>query len=104
MMLWLLLQASVAGPPLPAPRPAAPACLPDAAGGEVTVCGSRGQQEQFRLRALPQRYDPDVAALPKAETSILGGKAKVAAETEAAGVGGFQSNRGMVRLKIPLGK
>lgn len=106
MMHWMILQAAaLAGPMLPASKPAPRPCVANQrTTDEVIVCGAGGGQEQFRLRALPERYSADPAALPKAETSILGGKAKLAAETEAIGVGGFQSKRAMVRLKIPLGK
>lgn len=104
MLMWLVLQAAIAGPALEKPRPPARPCESVAAGSEVVVCGRVPDQEAFRLRAIPERYDSNPAALPKAETSILGGRAKLAAETEQAGVGGFVSNRGMVRLKIPLGR
>lgn len=102
MLMWLALQA--AGPVLEKPQPPARSCESVAADSEVEVCGRAVDQEAFRLRAMPERYDANAAALPNAETSILGGRAKLAAETEQAGVGGFVSNRGMVRLKIPLGK
>ncbi|KAB7647462.1 hypothetical protein [Polymorphobacter fuscus] len=60
---------------------------------EITVC-AKGDQ--------PYRLKPDLAplpepGLPKAETSALGGR--VAVETERVGVGGFPSNRAMVRMK-----
>lgn len=104
MLVWLVLQAAVVGPVLDQRQPPVRPCASGAAAGEVVVCGRAVDQEAFRLRALPERYDENPAALPKAETSILGGRAKLAAEAEQAGVGGFVSNRGMVRLKIPLGK
>lgn len=104
MLMWLVLQAAIAGPALEKPQAPARPCESVAAGSEVVVCGRAVDQEAFRLRAIPDRYEENPAALPKAETSILGGRAKLAAETEQAGVGGFVSNRGMVRLKIPLGK
>lgn len=101
-----MLQAAVAGPMIATPRQPAPppaACGTKAADGTVVVCG-RGTQDAYRLRPLPDRYDPDALALPKAETGILGGRAALAAEAEAASVGGVQSNRAMVRMKIPLGR
>ena len=104
MLMWLVLQAAVVGPLLDQRQPPVRPCASAAAAGEVVVCGRAVDQEAFRLRALPERYDENLAALPKAETSILGGRAKLAAEAEQAGVGGFVSNRGMVRLETPLGK
>lgn len=100
MMLAALLLQAAAGPPAERTRiaPPAPACGTTAPDGEVVVCAT--PQETFRLRALPQRYDADAPALPKAETRV--GGATIAAEGEAAGVGGFVSNRAMVRLKVPF--
>ncbi len=100
MLVLALLQAAVAGPVIEKPRRPAPACGATGPDGALIVCGEG--QEQFRLRVLSDRYQTDAAAIPKAETSIFGGKAKVAAEVEAAGVGGVQSNRAMVRLKMPF--
>ncbi|MGK6323799.1 hypothetical protein ACMGDM_12050 [Sphingomonas sp. DT-51] len=104
MLAWWLLQAAVAGPMIAPPRATVPRCPENGPGDDIMVCGRAPDQEQFRVRALPGRYDPDAAALPKAETGVFGGRAKLAAEAEQAGVGGFVSNRGMVRLKIPLGR
>ncbi|KQT32675.1 hypothetical protein ASG29_13135 [Sphingomonas sp. Leaf412] len=100
MLVLALLQAAVAGPLLDKPRAPARACGTTAPDGSLIVCGAG--QEGFRLRPLPERYAADPAALPKAETGILGGKAKLAAEAEQAGVGGVVSNRAMVRLKTPF--
>lgn len=104
MLVWLVLQAAIAWPALEKPRRPVRPCDSVAGESEVVVCGRAIDQEAFRLRAIPERYDENPAALPKAETSILGGRAKLAAEAEQAGVGGFVSDRGMVRLKIPFGK
>lgn len=99
-LLALALQAAVMGPPADRPRPAAPAprCGTTGPDGEVVVCAT--SQESYRLKPLSDRYDADVPALPKAETKI--GGATVAAESEASGVGGFVSNRAMMRLKVPF--
>ena len=97
----LLLQAAaVAGPVLPAPRSVLPRECPRARPGDtdVVVCG-RGQ-EQFRLRATPERYSSDPEALPKASTTI--GDNTVSAETEQGDVGGIPTNRIMLRLKRPF--
>lgn len=100
MILALLLQAAVSGPVLPQPRPVLPRDCPKARPGDtaIVVCG-RGQAE-FRLRAVPERYATDPQALPKAAMKI--GDNTVAAETEQAEVGGFPSNRVMLRLKRPF--
>jgi hypothetical protein len=63
--------------------------------GDVVVCANRSGESPYRLKQ-PERQSK---ALPKAQLQI--GKAtSVAAETEEADVGGFKSNRAMVRLKI----
>lgn len=99
--LVVALQASaVSGPPLDVPRKlrATNACKPDAADPDaIVVCARR--DEPYRLKPLPQRADDP--AIPKAETTLLG-KTRLAVEGEQAGVGGFVSNRAMVRLKIPF--
>ncbi len=97
-----LLQATVAGPLLDKPPAPDPCARP--AAGDVVVCGRRADPQRYRLRPLGDRYSADAAALPKAETGILGGRAALAAEAEAGSVGGVPSNRVMIRLRIPLGK
>jgi hypothetical protein len=98
MLVLAILQAAVAGPMIETPRRSAPACGTTGPHGALIVCGAG--QEAFRLRPLSDRYQADAAAIPKAETSILGGKVKLAAEAEQAGDGrGGRINRAMVRLK-----
>ncbi|KQN93539.1 hypothetical protein ASE95_00885 [Sphingomonas sp. Leaf231] len=104
-VLWFILQTAVAGPSLDVPRaPGRCGTRGGGGGSDIVVCGRRTDQDSFRLRPLEGRYTSDPAALPKAETRILGGRAALAAEAESATVGGVQSNRAMLRLKIPLGK
>jgi hypothetical protein len=100
MIALLLLQAAVAGPMLPKPRSVLPRECPKPREGDTTVvvCG-RGQEE-FRLRAMPERYSADPQALPKAQTTIGGNT--VAAEAEQGDVGGIPTNRIMLRLKRPF--
>ncbi|VXC61041.1 hypothetical protein [Sphingomonas sp. 8AM] len=100
--LWFFFQSVVAGPLLDKPAVADPCRAPT--GNDVVVCGRRPDPDRYRLRPLTDRYDPDAPAFPKAETGIIGGRAALVAEAEAATVGGVQSNRAMIRLKIPLGK
>jgi hypothetical protein len=98
-MLALVLLQAVAGPVLPAaPRPASDRpCPADTSTDEVVVCGRR-DNEQFRLRPLAE--GPEAWRVPRAQLKV--GDAALAAETEAASVGGFQSNRLMLRLKLPF--
>lgn len=104
MILLTLLQTTVAGPVLPreVPRVTAKTCRQQAAErtDDILVCAPG--QEQFRLKKLPDRYVADAPLLPRAETSILGGKAKIAADAEQGDVGGIPTNRAMIRLKVPF--
>lgn len=100
--LLLLLQVAVAGPPGDRPpRPPAPAaaCGTPDGRGEIVVCARTA--EEHRLKRLPERYDADAAALPRAETGFIG-RSRLAVETEQAGVAGAPSNRAMMRLKLPF--
>ena len=63
--------------------------------GEIVVCAT--DQDEFRYKR-----EFDVAAppgIPDARISLGEGKT-LSAETEQAGVGGFPSNRIMVRLRV----
>lgn len=104
-MLWwivLVLQAggAASASPTAAPIRVTPTCPAPTEGGDVVVCG-RVDRDRFRLAPLPDRYQRSAAALPKAEVPLLG-RLKGAAETEQADVGGFPSNRVMLRLKLPF--
>ena len=101
MMIPLLLAQAVAGPFLPAaPRPASDKPCPIAIDStDVVVCARN--QAGFRLR--PVAPLPEKQLLPKAELRI--GSAALAAEAEQATLaGGQQSQRLMMRLKLPLGR
>lgn len=101
MLAALLMGLQVVGPPAPAsegPRPSRPCPTEPDPSGDVVVCG-RADQERFRLRPLPGRADDP--ATPRAEIGVLG-DLKAAAETEQGNVGGFPSNRIMLRLKLPF--
>ena len=100
-MVMIALQAgAVAGPVLPSPRraPTARRCPPSDGGDDVVVCGRSSDAD--RIGPIPDYSRP--FTLPKASTDILG-VGTLSAETEQGGVGGFPSNRAMIRLKIPLG-
>ena len=63
---------------------------------EIVVCGRRGDDGgPYRIDQTPPRPSDS----PKAEMQIAEG-IKVAGETENVAVGGFPSNRLMLRLKI----
>jgi hypothetical protein len=63
---------------------------------EIVVCAHRsGDLGPYRIKQLPPRQ----SSIPKAEMQLADG-VSANAEAEKAGVGGFPSNRLMVRLKI----
>ena len=64
--------------------------------GEVVVCANRNGESPYRLKQPPQQAKE---GLPKAEKQIAEG-VSVSGETQQADVGGFPSNRAMIRLKI----
>ena len=98
MLIALQAGATLAGPPVPAPIRLTPACPPpNADADDAVVCARRGQADQYRLKPLPPTAEG--GALPRAETRVFG-NAKLSGETEAANVGGFVSNRAMLRLKV----
>ena len=97
--LLATLQAA-AGPPAPVPERLRTArqCPNDAAGnGDVVVC-ARTEQE-YRLKPLAD--NPAVSAVPRARAT-LAGNVEAAADVEQASVGGFSSNRIMLRLTMPF--
>ena len=66
------------------------------AEGEVIVCApAREGSSPYRIKQPP----PEPSEVPKAEVQ-LGKGTSVSAETEQVDVGGFPSNRAMVRLKV----
>jgi hypothetical protein len=97
VLVAALLQVVASGSPDAIDLTIPPSCEAQrAASDEIIVCGRRdGEPGPYRLPQLPPR-DP---GLPRAETGIAKGVA-IAGETERADVGGFPSNRAMVRLKI----
>ncbi|WP_230480431.1 hypothetical protein [Sphingomonas sp. Leaf21] len=99
-MIFAFQAGAMAGPVLPAPRrpPTARRC-PAGDDDDVVVCGRSSDAD--RIGTVPDYSRP--FTLPQARTEIPG-VGTVSAETEQVGVGGFPSNRAMIRLKIPLGK
>lgn len=96
LLLAAVLQAASPGPPeridLTVPQP----CRPSEAEGEVVVCANRSGESPYRLNQPVQKARE---GLPDAEVQVAEG-VSVGAETESADVGGFPSNRAMLRLKI----
>ena len=100
VVLIAVQAGAVAGPVLPVPRraPAATRCPVGDTGDDVVVCARSAEED--RLPPIPDYSRP--LSLPKARTDIPG-VGTMSGEVEQAGVGGFPSNRAMIRLKIPLG-
>lgn len=97
MIIFLMaLQALGSAPPekvdLTIPKP----CGEQRESDEVVVCGSRDGASPYRLKIPMQQSEQ---ALPSARFQISEGVG-AAVETEEADVGGFKSNRAMVRVKI----
>jgi hypothetical protein len=97
LLLAAVLQAVSASPPervdLTIPQPCQRA---EESAGEIVVCANRNGKSPYRLQ---ETAPAEQAALPKAQANVAEG-VSVAAETEEANVGGFVSNRAMIRLKV----
>lgn len=105
-MLVAVLIAIQAGGTSPDPRLATfdlaaikPPAGCDASSTDIVVCG-RSEAARDRLKGAPQGIEAP-PALPKAEIGVIG-TVRATAETEAVAVGGFPSNRVMLRLKAPF--
>lgn len=97
--IWLMLLQSeaVSAPPAPA---ATVRFVPDRdcepnANGDIVICASPG--DAYRLKPLPDRYRAE-EGLPAAR-HVLGDGSTLSAETEQVIVGGFPSNRLMLRWR-----
>lgn len=73
-------------------------CARAADEDEIVVCARRSLKEAYRLERLPDTYEEQPM---RAETTIAG-SVKAGVEAEGATVGGFTSNRVMVRFKLPF--
>lgn len=72
-------------------------CDRESKGDEIVVCARRSLKEPFRLEPLPDIYEKQPL---RAETMI--GPVGAGVLVEGTTVGGFTSNRVMVRLKLPF--
>ena len=94
LLLAAMLQAVSASPPERIDLTIRQPCSESADSEEVVVCARRGESP-YRLKEVP----PPATKQTKAEVKIAGG-VSVGAETESADVGGFASNRAMLRFKL----
>lgn len=73
-------------------------------GMEIVVCGRRGVEQRYRLRALPDGDYPEEKPV-RAEMGVFG-NSRVAVDAESATIGSgasaVQSKRVMIRLKTPF--
>ena len=96
LLLLLAVQAVGSAPAEQIVPATAPRCEARASNDEIVVCARRPDgSNHYRIKQAPAA-DPGAS---KAEVQIARG-VSAAAETEQADVGGFPSNRLLVRLKI----
>ena len=97
LLLAAMFQAVSASPPERVDLTIAQPCQPaKGAEGEVVVCANRNGESPYRLRDVAP---VEQKALPDAQVQIAKGVSG-GAETESVDVGGFPSNRAMLKLKI----
>lgn len=70
-------------------------CEPAKAGEEVVVCANRSGESPYRLKQTAQKERGPAKAQVEVADGVTAG-----AETENVDVGGFPSNRFMLRLKM----
>ena len=102
MLSLLILGIQTAGGPPPAhdgPRvPILKRCTPGATGDDIVVCG-RTDPDQYRLKPLPDRYEPPDGP-PRAELK-LSDREKLGVEAEqGSDAQGGAISRAMVRYKL----
>lgn len=97
LLLFLLAQAVQASPPQQIELTVRQPCRAESgAGDEVVVCANRNGESPYRLN---QPAPPPPKSVPKAEVKLAEG-VSADAGTEQVDVGGFPSNRAMIRLKV----
>ena len=94
LLVLVAIQAAASAAPVRIDLTVPPPCgAQKAASDEIVVCADGSSP--YRIKQQPVRQ-PD---LPKAEVQIAEG-VQASADTEQADVGGFPSNRVVLRLKI----
>ena len=93
-ILLLALQAA------PAPPPKPPECKTSATAGEVVVC-ARAEQERFRLRPLPNRFEKPKTG-PGMELDLGGGAKANLYSTGEVSPDGKPDKRIMAKVRIPF--
>lgn len=97
LLLAVMMQAVSASPPERVDLTISQPCQPTkSADGEVVVCANRNGDSPYRLRDAPPAQQQ---ALPDGQVQIADGLTG-SAETENVDVGGFPSERLMLRLKV----
>ncbi len=102
MLSLLILGIQTAGGPPPRQDdlrvPIQKRCTPGGNGDEIVVCG-RTDPDQYRLKPLPDRYEPP-KGLPRAELK-LSDREELGVEVEqGSDAQGGAINRAMVRYKL----
>lgn len=101
MSVWVILALQTAGAPPPQEDlrvPIRKPCTPGGTGDDIVVCG-RTDPNQYRLKPLPDRYEPP-KGLPRAELK-LSDREKLGVEVEqGSDAQGGAINRAMVRYKL----
>ena len=97
LLFLAMLQATGSAPSEKVDLIVAQRCkAPTATSDEIVVCARRGDGlSPYRIKQAP----PARSEIPKAEVQ-LGDGLSASAETQSYDVGGFPSNRLMMRLKI----
>ena len=97
LLFLVLAQAASSAPLEPTALAVAPPCEAQrSVDGEIVVCAPRPEGlSPYRITQLPARQ----AGIPKAQVRLAKGVI-ASAETEQAMVGGFPSNRAVIRIKF----
>lgn len=96
MIITIALAVFLQDAPLIGPPILYQPCPQDPGGEEIVVCGDPDAQSPLRLSPPAPDNDP---AMTRAVVQLSEG-VDLSAEAEGAQVGGQQSNRAMIRLKI----
>lgn len=101
MPVWLILGLQTAGaaPPRDDLRvPIQKRCTPGGTGDDIVVCG-RTDPDQYRLKPLPDRYEPPNGP-PRAEMNLSERETLGVEVEQGSDAQGGPINRAMVRYKL----